>query len=280
MSVLALVNPIANFGALWGVGYTMFKHRGLVAAMTGRELTDRYAGQVLGVAWAFLAPILTMTVYVVTFTFIFQSRLGEIENPAAFTAYALAGLAPWLTMSDMLGRSVMVVVGNANLVKQIVFPVEVLPMKVVFATFPTLLIGLTAAVIASLVGGLLDWQRLGVYLPAAIASYFLFLAGLAYLVSSFGVFLRDLKDIITFLLGIGLFLNPIIFPPGGAPDWLQASFNYNPLANMFFCFHYAIVGGVDPPNQAWIVFPVFSVVLFMLGWRAFRFLKPAFGNVL
>ena len=57
MSVLALVNPIANVGALWGAGYTMFKHRGLVSAMTGRELTDRYAGQVLGAAWAFIAPV-------------------------------------------------------------------------------------------------------------------------------------------------------------------------------------------------------------------------------
>jgi lipopolysaccharide transport system permease protein len=96
----------------------------------------------------------------------------------------------------------------------------------------------------------------------------------------FGVFLRDLKDIINFILGIGLFLNPIIYPPGGAPDWLQASFPYNPIANMFYCFHYAIVGGVDPPNHAWIIFPIFAVVVFMLGWRAFRFLKPAFGNVL
>jgi lipopolysaccharide transport system permease protein len=280
MSVLALVNPIANVGALWGAGYTMFKHRGLVSAMTGRELTDRYAGQVLGAAWAFIAPMLTMTVYIVVFTFIFKGRLGEIENPAAFTAYALAGLAPWLTMSDVLGRSVMVVVGNANLVKQIVFPVEVLPMKVVFATLPTLGIGLTAAVISAAISGVLDWERLGIYLPAALGSYLLFIAGLAYLVSSFGVFLRDLKDIINFVLGIGLFLNPIIFPPGGAPDWLQASFIYNPISNMFFCFHYAVVGGVDPPNYAWTIFPIFAVVVFMLGWRAFRFLKPAFGNVL
>lgn len=280
MSVLTLVNPVANLGALWGAAYTMFKHRGLVSAMTGRELSDRYAGQVLGAAWAFLAPMLTMTVYVVVFTFIFKGRLGEIEDPAAFTAYALSGLAPWLTMSDVLGRSVVVVVGNGNLVKQIVFPVEVLPMKVVFATLPTLAIGLTAAVVAAGVSGVLDWARLGIYLPAAIGSYLLFVAGLAYLVSAFGVFLRDLKDIINFLLGIGLFLNPIIYPPGGAPDWLQASFPYNPLANMFFCFHYAVVGDTGQPSHIWIVFPIFAVVIFMLGWRAFRFLKPAFGNVL
>jgi lipopolysaccharide transport system permease protein len=280
MSVLALVNPIANVGALWGVGYTMFKHRGLVSAMTGRELTDRYAGQVLGGAWAFIAPMLTMTVYIVVFTFIFQGRLGEIENPAAFTAYALCGLAPWLTMSDVLSRSVVAVVSNGSLVKQIVFPVEVLPIKVVFGCLPTLGIGITAAVVAAAISGVMDWERLAIYLPAVLISFLFFIGGLAYLVSSFGVFLRDLKDIINFILGIGLFLNPVVYPPGGAPDWLQVSFIYNPIANMFFCFHYAIVGGVDPPSQAWIVFPIFAVVVFMLGWRAFRFLKPAFGNVL
>lgn len=280
MFIFRLLNPVANVVALGGAVGLVVKHRGLVAAMTARELTDRYAGQVLGAAWAILAPLLTMLIYVWVFTFVFKSRLGNIEDTTAFTAYALAGLATWVSLSDGISRAVGVITNNGNLVKQIVFPVEVLPLKVVLASFPTLAIGLILAIGASWSSGLLDVQRLLLLLPVAILTYFFLLAGLAYALAAFGVFLRDLKDIVTFLLGVGMFLNPIIYPPGGAPPWLSASFNFSPIASLIYAFHDAIVGPVDPPNYAWVVAPLSSIVIFVLGWRVFRLLKPTFGNAL
>lgn len=258
----------------------MARHRGLVAAMTSRELTDRYAGQVLGAAWAIISPMLTMLIYVWVFTYVFQGRLGAIDDTNAFTAYALAGLSPWIALGEALSRSVGVVTNNSNLVKQIVFPVEVLPLKIVLASFPTLMIGLVLSIGAAQMSGLLDVRRLLILLPYALVCYLFFVGGLCFALAAFGVFLRDLKDIIAFILGVGLFLNPIIYPPGGAPPWLAVSFDYNPVANMVMLFHHAIVGSVDPPNHSMIIMPIVSVILFALGWRAFRVLKPTFGNAL
>jgi lipopolysaccharide transport system permease protein len=227
-----------------------------------------------------ISPLLTMLVYVWVFTFIFKGRLGTIEDTTAFTAYALAGLAPWIAFGEGLSRAVGVVTNNGNLVKQIVFPVEVLPLKVVLASFPTLAIGLTLAVGASYMSGLLDIRRLLILLPLAMVLYLFFLAGLSYVLAALGVFLRDIKDIIMFVLSVGLFLNPIIYPPGGAPPWLAESFKYNPVASMIQTFHHAVVGPVDPANHAWVVMPLASLVVFVLGWRTFRVLKPTFGNAL
>lgn len=248
--------------------------------MTRRELTDRYTGQLLGATWTILTPVLTMVIYVLVFTFIFRGRLGAVGTSTAFTAYALAGLAPWLAFGEGLSRTVAAVSGNANLVKQIVFPLEVLPLKVVLATLPTLGIGLTFAVGASLLSGMLSPWRLLIELPVAIASYLVFVAGLGFFLAAFGVFVRDLKDVIAFALGIGMFLNPIIYPPGGAPGPLQKSFAFNPIANMIYCFHDAILGPVDGAHHGWIVFPLTALVTFALGWRTFRALKPGFGNAL
>jgi lipopolysaccharide transport system permease protein len=280
MFLLRILSPRANFQAFGNAAGLVIKHRGLVAAMTSRELTDRYAGQVLGAAWAVISPLLTMLIYVWVFTFVFRGRLGAVEDATAFTAYALAGLAPWVAFGDGVSRAVGVVTNNSNLVKQIVFPVEVLPLKIVLASFPTLAIGLVLAVGASYISGLFDLQRFLLLLPPALVCYFFFLAGVSYMLAAFGVFLRDLKDIVTFILGVGMFLNPIIYPPGGAPPWLAASFKYNPVSNIMYTFHEAVVGPVDPPNHAWIYLPVVSLIVFVLGWRAFRGLKPTFGNAL
>ncbi|HVY88227.1 MAG TPA: ABC transporter permease [Hyphomonadaceae bacterium] len=280
MVFLRILNPAAGLLALGDAARFVGRHHALVAAMTSRELKDRYAGQVLGAAWAVISPMLTMLIYVWVFTFIFKSRLGAIDNTAAFTAYALAGLAPWVAMSEAISRSVGAVTYNSNLVKQIVFPVEVLPLKVALASFPTLAIGLVLAIGAASMSGLLDVGALLLWLPVALTSYLFFVAGLCFALSAFGVFLRDLKDIIAFILGVGLFLNPIVYPPGGAPPWLAESFNYNPVSLMIFCFHDAVVGRVDPPNYALIAMPIIAIIVLSLGWRAFRTLKHAFGNAL
>jgi lipopolysaccharide transport system permease protein len=280
MFLLRILDPAANLSALTGAVGLVVRHRGLVAAMTSRELTDRYAGQVLGAAWAIISPLLTMLIYVGIFTFIFRGRLGEIENTAAFTAYALAGLAPWVSFSEGVSRAVGAITGNGNLVKQIVFPVEVLPLKIVLATFPTLAIGIVLAAGAAYMSGLLDVLRFLLLIAPAILSYFFFLAGISYFLAAAGVFFRDLKDIIAFILGVGLFLNPILYPPGAAPPWLAATFPYNPMANMVYWFHHAVVGPVDPPNYALFVLPIVSIVVFVLGWRTFQLLKPSFGNAL
>lgn len=280
MSFLRVFNPAANFGAFGAAAKLTHRHRGLVIAMTKRELTDRYTGQFLGAAWAIISPMLTMLIYVLVFTFIFRGRLGAAGGTTAFTAYALAGLAPWIAFGEGLSRTVGAVSGNANLVKQIVFPLEVLPLKVVLATLPTLVIGLMFAVGASYLGGMLDPWRLVIQLPVAIVTYVLFVAGLGFFLAAFGVFVRDLKDVIAFVLGIGMFLLPIIYPPNAAPGPLQKSFMFNPVANMIYCFHDAVVGPVDVGHHGWIVFPLTALVTFALGWRTFRLLKPGFGNAL
>jgi len=140
---LRLFDPIANLAALAEASTFVRRYRLLIAEMTRREITDRYAGQVLGAAWAIGGPLLTMAVYVFAFTVLFRGRLGPNDNGLRYTAYVLAAMVPWLALQDVLNRSTVCVSGSASLVKQIVFPTEVLPLKVVLASIPALVVGLT-----------------------------------------------------------------------------------------------------------------------------------------
>lgn len=280
MAAFKILNPRANVAAVSQASRLIGRHRGLLWAMTMRDISDRYTGQMLGGAWAILSPLLTMAVYVFVFTFIFRGRLGEDATGTAFTAFALSGLAPWMAMQEGVSRSVSAVTGNANLIKQIVFPSEVLPLKIALATLPTLLIGLAVAIVTALIAGLATPFGLLVKLPVCIASYIVFVAGLSFLLSAIGVYFRDLKDVIAFLLAVGLFLHPILFPPGAAPPWLNDAFVYSPISHFIWSFHEAIVGPVDPHPSSWIIMPLWSIAVFVLGWRTFRWLKPTFGNAL
>lgn len=273
-------SPQANYQAISGAVRLFSQRRSLVLAMTVRDLKDRYAGQALGAAWAVLTPLLTMGVYLFVFTFIFRGRYGEDATGAGFIAYALSGLAPWLALQEGLSRSVSAVSGNSNLIKQIVFPSEILPLKTALATLPTLFIGLACAVGATFFAHRASVVGLLVLLPFCIATYVVFLAGLSFFLSAVGVYFRDLKDVVAFFLSIGLFLHPILYAPGAGPAWLEKAFAFSPISHLIWCFHGAIVGHDALRPNSLFIFPALSLVIFLLGWRIFRWLKPTFGNAL
>jgi homopolymeric O-antigen transport system permease protein len=275
-----LIDVRSNWDATLGAARLLWRRRELLFEMTRRDVVDRYAGQVLGSAWAIIAPLLTMATYMLAFGVIFRSRIGPGDNGAGYVAFALAGLVPWMGLQDCLSRATTAIVGNGNLVKQIVFPSEVLPLKVALGTLPALTIGLVATIGVSTIAGRLDPLGLLVLLPIALVCYILFLAGLSYVLAAIGVFVRDVKDLIAFLLTIGLFLNPILYTPAGTPSWLRPLFLASPFSYMIWCFRDALIGRDPAHAWSWLVFPILSISAFVLGWRTFRMLKPTFGNAL
>lgn len=279
MLTLRIFDAFAHAAAAVEAARFVINRRALLLAMTKRELIDRYAGQALGALWAVLTPLLLICVYVFVFTYIFRGRLGDQGGTLAYTAFVLSGLAPWLGLQEGIARSTMAVVGNTNLVKQIVFPSEVLPMRVALATAPALLIGLAIALTIGIISG---YTSLGaaVLLPICIILYLIFLTGCCYILAAIGVFVRDLKDIVGVLLTVGLFLHPILYPPGAAPPWLEAAFPFSPISHIIWCFQDAIRGELDASRWSWFIFPVSSLLAFTVGWRTFKMLKPTFGNAL
>ncbi len=106
----------------------------LIWELAKREVAERYVGQVLGVVWAIGHPLISMAVYIFVFSYVFRVRIGADRRlPFDYTTYLLSGLVPWLTFTDILSRACSVITANAGLVKQILFPVEILPIKTVAA---------------------------------------------------------------------------------------------------------------------------------------------------
>ena len=277
---LRLFDPVANVAALTEASTFVRRYRLLIAEMTRREITDRYAGQLLGAAWAIGVPLVTMAVYVFAFTVLFRGRLGPADNGLAYTAYVLAAIVPWLALQDVLGRATVCVSGSASLVKQIVFPTEVLPLKVVLATVPALIVGLAVAVAMTLAAGASSVFGALVLLPIAVLLLLVMCTGIAYILAAIGVFVRDIKDIIGMLLFVGFFLHPIIYPPNQVPRWLDRTFAISPFTHIIGSFRDALVDGAVTRPWSWLISSVTALVLLVIGWRVFRMLRPSFGNAL
>jgi lipopolysaccharide transport system permease protein len=270
----------AHLAALREIWELQQQRSGLLMALTWRDLTDRYAGQALGATWAVLSPVLTILTYLLAFGLIFKGRLGPVDDGSAYITYMLAGLMPWLVIQDCLSRAPTAVTSQANLVKQIVFPSELLPLRVALSSLPTLLIGLTLLLPLAIWSN--TWSPFGllVKLPLAIILLAIMLAGLSFWIAAIGVFARDLKDLVSSLLAMGLFLHPVLYPPTSIPAWLEPFFIASPLSYVIWCFRDAVMVSTSDHHMSWIIFAAFSVFSLTTGWRIFRMLKPTFGNAL
>jgi lipopolysaccharide transport system permease protein len=258
----------------------LVRHRQLIWAMAKREIFERYAGQLLGAAWAFAHPLILMGVYLFIFGYVFRVRLGGTPDmPLDYPAYLLAGIVPWLALAEGLNKAPTAVTNNASLVKQVVFPLEVLPTKTVLASMLAQTTGLTVLIVYVLAtyGSLPTTYLL---LPLVMLMQFVLTVGLAFLLAAVGVFVRDLKDVVQVLTLIGVYLLPVLYLPAMVPELFRPLLYLNPFTYLIWCYHdICYYGRIEHP-VAWIVMVPLSVITFVVGWRVFHRLRPLFGNAL
>jgi len=277
LSALHLGANVRAFGEVVGL---LGRYRTLTWEFTRREVSSQYAGQVLGTIWAIGHPLFMMALYLFIFGVVFRQRIGgTYELPLDYTTYILVGLIPWMSFAQAMARSCAALTGQANLVKQVVFPIEILPTKVVIASFIPQLVGLVVLIVYVLAqhGGL---HLTYLLLPVLVGLQALAMLGVAMAFAAIGVFLRDLKEIVGLFTVAGLYLMPAFYLPAWVPPIFKPVLYANPFSYMIWCYQDALYfGRIDHP-WAWALFVPGSLLSFVVGYRIFRKLKPFFGNVL
>jgi lipopolysaccharide transport system permease protein len=278
--MLYLLNPKSHLLVFRELVGLLSRYRQLILETTKRELTDRFAGQVLGVFWTFGHPLALMIVYIFLFSVVFKIKVGGTrELPLDFTTYLLSGLVPWLAFADSMNKSTTCITSNANLVKQVVFPIEILPVKGVIASLFVQAVS-TAFLCAYVLikYGALPWTY--VLLPLLFGIQGFTMIGIGYILASVGAYFKDLKDFISVFCLINIYILPIIFMPQMVPKAFRPILYINPFSYMIWCYQDACYFGRFEHPWAWAVFIFESMFLFYFGYRIFRKLKLMFGNVL
>ena len=258
---------------------TIWRNRGLIRVMVRRDILGRYRGSFGGTFWTIINPLLLMATYFFVFGVVLRSRFGEDQSRSGFALYFLAGMLPWLAFSEAAGRAPSVMLEHRNFVKKLVFAVETLPVNLVVSGLVSELFALVlysifvAGVRHSLPASLL-------WLPVLLLPQVMFTAGVAWFLAALGVFVRDLGQVIGFLLTLWFFLTPICYDARSLSPGAAALLSKNPIYVLVRGYRAVFLENQPPAfNSLWKLWLIAAVV-FVLGHAWFYKLRKSFADLI
>jgi lipopolysaccharide transport system permease protein len=266
--------PAAMVSSLW-------RNRQLIIQMTRRDIASRYRGSLIGLAWSFINPLLMLTIYTFVFSVVFKSRWGTSPNESRtdFAIILFSGMIVFNIFGEMLNRAPMLVIGNINYVKKVVFPLEILPWT---ALGSTLFHGMVSLVVLLLVQLLLKFSVPWTILlfPLVLLPLIFLSMGLAWFLAATGVFVRDTVQITSVITTVLMFLSAIFYPVTALPEKYQSLLKLNPLVLIITESRNVLVYGVLP-DWAFLGISLLASLFFAFcGFWWFQKVRKGFADVI
>ena len=284
MSLITQESP-SFWRSIAGVAGSLVRQRYLIWQLTRREVAARYRGSAFGILWSLLQPLLMLAVYSFVFTVIFRARWPELaetqgpESNGGFAVVLFAGLITHGFLGDCLGRAPRLITDNANFVKRLIFPLEVLPWTVVASALVHMIISLLVLLVFALIAfGTIPWTV--VFLPLILVPYAVLVVGLVWLISAVGVFVEDIGQVIGICVTALLFLAPVFYPLSAVPETLQGIIYFNPITLIVSQLRAVLIWGELPNFLGLLAYAVVAFTIAWLGYYVFQRLRRAFADVL
>lgn len=256
------------------------RHRNLLLEMTRRDIQGRYRGASFGLLWSLLSPFLMLVVYTLAFGYVLKARWpGAGMDTADFSMLLFLGLIVHGTYAECLIRAPSLIVGNVNLVKKIVFPLDVLPwMSVLSAAFHACTNMLVFLVLNLIMRGEIYIQALCV--PLILVPLMLIALGTSWMLSALGVFLRDIGQITGVAATALLFLSSAIVPVQTLPEKYQFIFYCNPLTFIIDQVREVAFFGRWPDWIGLGMYGLGALLFAYFGYAVFQKTRRGFADVL
>jgi lipopolysaccharide transport system permease protein len=259
--------------SLWG-------HRDIIRSLMRREIDARFRGTFGGVAWYVLNNLALLALYTLVFGIVFDVRWpGARGGTGDFALRLFVGLILFNLVSENLVRAPTLIVGNANYVKKIVFPLEVLPIVAVGATLFNAAIAFAVLLTVMLLLGH-PFHPTILLAPLVLVAVLPWLLGASWILASLGVFVRDIGQVLPLVSTALLFLSPVFFPRDALPPLLQVAMLLNPLSAPIEAARDLVLAGRLPPLLPLVALTAGGLVLAAIGLKWFRLSKRGFADVL
>ena len=255
--------------------------RQLFLKLLRRDFAERYRGSFLGATWSLLLPLLSLLVFTFFFGVIFKMRWTGWGNGSLsdLALILFVGMALYNFLAECLGRAPSLILAHQNYVKNVIFPLEMLPAVMVTSALLTLGVTLSVILLLQLTMGTgLTWTVL--LLPVMVLPLILFVLGLSWFLSSLGVFIRDIQQLTVPLVQLMMFMSPVFYPVSVLPESVRPWLLFNPLALVIEQTRGIVLFGYSP---AWIPYLLClgaSLLVALLGAYWFARTRKGFADVL
>lgn len=236
---------------------------------------DRYLGSMLGGIWAILNPVMLLALFTFVFGFVFKTKLPGSETTFAYAIWLIAGYGPWIAITEGIISGATTVVGNSHLIKNLSFKAECLPLAAVLSSGVSLAVSIVFLVGLLIVDGH-TWTIHILLIPVTMVLQFILISGIALLLASVNVFMRDIALVLPNIMLVLLFTSPIFYPLDMFPEAIRGIVAYNPFAIIVDGYRNGLIYSEPVALSRLVFLIVFSVGAFMLGLGFFRRLKPHF----
>lgn len=255
------------------------RYRNLLYQLIKRDISSRYQGTLIGIAWSLVLPLLTLGVYAIVFGLILQPRWPNVSDPSMFTLLLFSGLLVFNFFSECASRATSLIVTNANYVKKVVFPIDLLIWVPIGSALFHITLGVfawVALVLAS--GGQLYWTFL--LAPLVLLPLIIMSAGISYFLSAIGVFVRDVGQIIAVSVQLLMYLGPVIYPREVLPEKFQWLMALNPITVPVEQFRNILNYGLLPDVASLAIYTVAGCIVAWLGRLFFQKTRHGFADVI
>lgn len=267
-SVQGSINPIRD---LW-------HDRHLISRLIKREVSVRYKGSVLGIIWSFFNPLVMLAIYTFVFGFIFKARWG-VDTAHGFSIIMFSGLICHAFIAECINTAPSLILHNQNYVKKVVFPLHSLGAVSVGSALFHFIVGLIILLLGELlISHYVPWTW--AYLPLVALPLVLLCAGFTWLLSSLGVYLRDISQVTGILATLLLFLAPILYPKSIVPENFQIFLYINPLTFIVEQVQRVLVFGKNPNFIGLAIYYAAAIAFTELSYIWFQKSKKGFADVI
>lgn len=253
-----------------------YRYRHVLFVTSLNEIRSKYRGTVFGLAWAVLYPFLFLTVYASVYAFILKIKFANL-TPNEFVLLIFSGEVPFIGFAEVLTVTVFSVVANKHLIRNTLFPIELLPVKAVIASSVSMTVGLVSLVIGLWLVGRIYWSQFAI-IPIFLMQI-VFSIGVAWLLSAANVFIRDLSHVMGIVVLFLMIASPIGYTHDMIPHKLLPIMLINPLYYFIEAYRQAMIYNSVPFVLLGVI-AAFSIITFYLGFTLFTRLKPVFSDYL
>lgn len=229
----------------------IWRARELVAVLVRREVAARHAGTAAGVIWPYLQPLLSVAAYYLVFDVVFAMRLGAGAPTHAVGTFLIVGALPWMAFCDAVSRGMLSLVEAGGVLQKNSLPPALFAVRTVLASaaiYGPLLILMVLAYTP-----LHAWRPAVLSMAPLLGIQLMLSLLLGYLLAILTAALRDVAQMVGFMLSVGIYLTPILFPLSMFPEGWRWVLWLNPMTAVVVGYQQVLLQGAWPSPAVWCV---------------------------